>query len=396
VAKEMVYVDANGDKQALGIDLALVKEAADKGFSVKELINAKFPTNAERDGTAYEQALEQTGIFVGGNRAAGIRKVNFDDILNPANEANSPITRDGVPASRILFPIAILDTIEDKLQVNRDTTPNALSQMIAMEDSVQGTKFERAVLNFTNPEAARSAPVSQLALPNVMLSVTASDKSMAIPSWSLGMEISEQALKITTLDLVGLALGRQASVERNERANGYILKLLQGDTDLSMVALSAISNKVVTAQSLDSGITTAGTLSQKAWLTWLSTNSTKRTITHIVTNLATAMAIENRSGKPTVQNDNPNSPRMDTLFSVINPVWPANVKIFLTEDANWPANTIMGFDKNYGIHKVSSLSAQYSAVESFALKRSTAMRFDNGELLYRLFDEAFEVLTLTV
>lgn len=396
MAKEMVYLDANGDKQALGIDLALVKEAADKGFSVKELINAKFPTNAEKHGTAYEQALEQTNIFVRGDRTAGIRATNFDDILNPANEANSPITRDGVPASRILFPIAILDVIEDKLQVNRDTTPNALGQMVAISDSVQGNRFERAVLNFSKPEAARSQPVVQLALPNVMLSITASDKSMSIPSWALGMEISEQALKITTLDLVGLALGRQAKVERNERANGYILKLLQGDTDLSMVALSAIAGKVVTATSLDASIaSTAGKLTQKAWLKWLSTNSTKRTITHIVTDLATAMAIENREGKPVIVGDNPNSPRMDTLFSVINPTWPANVKIFLTEDPNWPANTIMGFDKEYAIHKVSSLSAQYSAVEQFALKRSTAMRFDNGELLYRLFDEAFEVLTLT-
>jgi hypothetical protein len=396
VAKDLVYIDAHGDKQALDLSLATVKEAADQGFSLKQFLNSRFPTDADRHGTAYEQALEQCNIFVRGNREMGIRASNFDDILNPSKEANSPITRDGVPASRILFPAVILDVIEDKLQVDRDTTPNALGQMIAIEESIQGNRWERPVLNFSKPEAARSAPVSQLSLPNVMLSITASDKSMAIPSWSLGMEISEQALRSTSLDLVGLALGRQASVERNERANGYILKLLQGDTDLGMVALSSISGKVVTAQSLDAGITTAGTLSQTAWLKWLSANSTKRRITHIVTALATAMAIENRSGKPTVQNDNPNSPRMDTLFSVINPTWPANVQIFLTEDPNWPANTIMGFDRSYGIHKVNSLSAQYSAVEQFALKRSTAMRFDNGELLYRLFDEAFEVLTLTV
>jgi hypothetical protein len=390
----MVYIDGQGKPQALDLSLALVKEASDRGFSLKQWLNAKFPTDAEKQGTAYEQALEQCNIFVRGNRAAGIRASNFDDILNPANEANSPITRDGVPASRILFPAVILDVIEDKLQVNRDVTPNALGQMIAVEESIQGNRWERPVLNFSKPEAARSAPVSQLALPNVMLTITASDKSMAIPSWALGMEISEQALKSTSLDLVGLALGRQAAVERNERAQGYILKLLQGDSDLSMVALSSISNKVKKAKDFDSSISTSGVLTQKAWLAWLSTNWAKRSITHIVTDLATALAIENRTGKPTNVTDNPNSPRMDTLFSVINPQWPSDVKIFLTDDANWPANTIMGFDKTAAIHKVNSLSAQYSAVEQFALKRSTAMRFDNGELLYRLFDEAFEVLTL--
>lgn len=394
MAKELIYVDAAGDKQAMDLSLAVVKEAADEGLSLRQKINSKYPTNPEKNGTAYEQALEQCGIFVKGNREAGIRASNFDDILNPAKEASSPITRDGVPASRILFPAVILGVIEDKLQVNRDTTPNALGQMIAVEDSIQGNRWERPVLNFSKPEAARSAPVSQLALPNVMLSVTASDKSMAIPSWALGMEISEQALRITTLDLVGLALGRQAAVERNERANGYILSLLNGDTDLGMVSLST-AGKVTAVNTLDTAVANgSGLISQKAWLKWLTKNSTKRTITHIVTDLATAMAIENRSGKPNVMTDNPTSVRMDTLFSVINPTWPANVKIFLTEDPTWPANTIMGFDKNYAIHKVNSLSAQYSAVEQFALKRSTALRFDNGELLYRLFDEAFEVLTL--
>jgi hypothetical protein len=42
---------------------------------------------------------------------------------------------------------------------------------------------------------------------------------------------------------------------------------------------------------------------------------------------------------------------------------------------------------------VASLTAQYSAIEQFVLKRSTAMRVDSGEVVYRLFDEAFEVLT---
>jgi hypothetical protein len=390
VAKELVYIDAKGDKQALDVSLSTVKEACDAGVSVRDYINAKNPTNAERDGTAFEQAMEQAGLFIGGNRALGIRKTNFDDVLNPAKEANSPITRDNVPASRILFPPAILSVVEDKLRVDRSQSTNALNKMIATEDSIQGTRWERPVLNFSKPEAARSAPVAQLSLPNVMLSITASDKGMVVPSWSLGMEISEQALAITTLDLVGLALGRQAEVERNERSNTQILALLQGDTDNGQ---SALSSALITAY--DSAIASNGVMSQKGWLNYLSHNSTKRTIDTIVTDLATAMAIENRSGKPVITTDNPQSPRIDTLFTVLNPSWPSNVRIFLTTDANWPANTVMGLDTRYAIHRVTSLSVQYSAIENFALKRSTAMRFDNGELVYRLFDEAYDVTTLT-
>lgn len=391
MSNELIIVQADGSKVAADLSLSAYQDAAEQGRSLRQHLEHIHPTNNERDGSAYEQLLDQMGIFVRSDREAGIRASTIGEILNPGKDAAGTITRDGIPASRLLFPAVILDVIEDKLQVNRSENPNALSAMIAADDSINGDRWERPVLNFARPEAARSAPVAQLALPNVMMTITASDKSMRIPNWGIGLEISEQAQRSTTIDLVGLAVARQAEVEANERANGYILSLLQGDSDLSMVALSAIAGKVKTAVSLDAAALSG--LTQKAWLKWLSADSNKRTITHIVTDLEGAMAIEGRAGKPTVQSDNPTSERMDTLFSVINPKWPTNVRIFLTDDPNWPAKTIMGLDARYAIHRITSLTAQYSAIESFALKRSTAMRVDRGEILYRLFDEAFDVLT---
>lgn len=393
MAKDLIVIDAAGNNVKVDIGVETYREAADAGLTLRQHLAHVYPTNSEKHGSAYEQLLEQTGIMVKGNKEFGLRASRMDDVLNPKG-ADSAITRDGIPASRLLYPAVILDIIENKLSVDLTTNPNALTGMLAIDESINGDRWERPVLDFTNPEAARSAPISQLALPNSMMTITASDKSMRIPNWAIGLEISEQAMKSTTLDLVGLAVARQAAVEANERANGYILSLLNGDVDLGMAALSTFSGKVVKASSFDATIVAAGVLSQKAWLGWLTTRANKRKITHIVTDLATAMAIENRTGKPTVSGDNPTSERIDTLFSVINPTWPTNVKIFLTNDPNWPANTIMGFDSRYAIHRVTSLSAQYSAIAQFVLKRSTAMRIDRGEMLYRLFDEAFEVLTL--
>lgn len=390
MTKELTIRGENGQNTAVNLSLDTYREAADQGRSLRQHLAVIHPTNASKDGTAYQQVLEQCGIMVRGNKEFGLRASTMEEVLSP-KDAAGVVTKDGIPASRLLFPAVILDIIENKLAVDLTTNPNALNSMIAVEDNVQGDRWERPVLDFSKPEAARSASVSQLALPNVMMTITASDRPMRIPSWAIGLEISEQAQRSTTLDLVGLAVARQAAVEGNERANSYILSLLNGDTDFDMVALSAIAGKVTTAVSLDAAAT-AG-LTQTAWLGWLSNRSNRRTITHVVTNLAGAMAIENRAGKPTVQNDDPNSPRMDTLFSVLNPKWPTNVKIFLTDDPNWPANTIMGLDSRYAIHRVNSLTAQYSAIEQFVLKRSTAMRVDRGEMLYRLFDEAFEVLT---
>lgn len=390
MAHDLVIVDARGDKKPVDLSVELYKTAADAGLSLPQHLANLYPTNAEKQGSPMAQLLEQCGIFVKANKEFGIRASSMDDVMNP-KQAGSAITRDGVPASRLLFPAVILDIIEDKLSVDYATNPNGLTSMVAMDESIQGDRWERPVINFSAPEAARSGPVAQLSLPNSMMTITASDKSMRIPSWAIGMEISEQALKSTTLDLVGLAVARQAAVEANERANGYILSLLQGDVDTAQTALSGFAGKVQTAVSLDATATSG--ISQKAWLTWLSQRSNKRAISHVVTDLAGAMAIEGRAGKPTNVNDNPNSPRIDTLFTVINPTWPTNVKIFLSNDPSWPAKTIMGIDARYGVHRINSLTAQYSAVEQFVLKRSTALRIDKGELVYRLFDEAFEVLT---
>lgn len=391
MADQLVVIDAKGDKKAVDLSLDTYKDASAAGRTLAQHLNTIYPTDAAKYGSAYEQLLEQSGVFVKGDKKFGLRASNMHDVLNPTKEAASAITRDGIPASRILFPAVILDVIENKLAVDLKTNVNGLASMIAVEESIAGDRWERPVIDFSAPEAARSAPVSQLTLPNVMMTITASDKGMRIPSWAIGMEISEQALKVTTLDLVGLAVARQAAVEANEKANGYILSFLNGDADLSMAALSSFSGKVQTAVSIDAAATSG--LTQKAWLGWLTQRSNKRTITHVVTDLAGAMAIEGRTGKPIITGDDPKSPRIDTLITVVNPQWPDQVKVFLTNDPNWPAKTIMGIDARYAIHKVNSLTAQYSAIENFVLKRSTALRVDRGELLYRLFDEAFEVLT---
>lgn len=391
MADSLIYIDAKGDKLPVDMSVSMYKEAADRNQSLPQYLATQYPTNAEKNGTVFEQLMEQSGVFINGNKEFGFRASTLEDVLSPKSAA--AITREGVPASRLLFPAVMLEVIENKLSVNYDVNPAALSAMIAKEDSINSDRWERPVISYAAVESARGGPVAQLSMPNAMMTITASDKSMRIPTWGIGLEISEQAQKSTTLDLVGLAVARQAQVETNERANAYILSLLNGDSDYSMAALSTFAGKVQTSASINGSALGAGILNQKTWLTWLSQRSNKRMITHVVTDLAGAMMIENRTNKPVITTDNPNSTRIDTLMSVMNPKWPANVQIFITDDANWPVNTIMGIDARYGIHRVTSLSAQYSAIEQFAMKRSTMLRFDKGEMVYRLFDEAFEVLT---
>lgn len=391
----MNYLDAQGNPQAVDLHVGVYREAADAGQSLPQYLATRYPTNAEKHGAVFNQLMAQCGIFLKPNAQIGLRASVVGDVVDPKDAATAGgITKDGIPASRLLFPAAILGVIEDKLSVDLDMDPNAFDGMVAVDDSINNDRWERPVLNFSKPEAARSGPIAQLALPNSMLSITASDKSGRVPTWGIGLEISEQAMRSTTLDLVGLAMARQAAIERNERANNYILSLLNGDTDLAMAALSSISGKVTTSASLDAASTTAANFTHKAWIKWLSKNSRKRQITHVITDLDTAMAIEARVGRPSNVDNINGVNKINTTFTVANPRWPNDVKLFITDNAAWPANTVLGFDSRFGIHRVKSLTAQYSAVEQFAMRRSTQMRIDSGEVVYRLFDEAFEVLTI--
>lgn len=382
--------DRSGKLVEVPLHVQMYREAADQKISFEQYCNQNFDTDPDKYGSAFNQLLASEGMQVKPSKEYGLNPKSMDEILNP-KAASGTVVKEAVPASRILFPAAILSAIEDKLSVDLETTPNAFEGMIAVDDTIQGDRFERPILNYSKPEAGRHQVISQLALPNTLLTITASDTVRKIPTFSLGMEISEQAMKASTLDLVGLALARQAAVERNERAMNYMTFLYNGDADMGQGDLSA---KLKRANEFDSTVTTAGTISQKAWIKWLNLNHTKRRISHIVCDLDFAMALENRTGKPIITGDNPNSVRIDAIPSVLNPSWDFNTKIFLTQDPNWPANRAMGIDSRYAIHRVKSLSAAYEAIENLVMRRATQMRFDFGEIVYRLYDDAFEVLSL--
>lgn len=387
------FYDANGAVQQLPLAVTMYREAAEAGMSLQQWVNLNYPTNSEKYGTTFQQLVASEGIFLKPNRELGIRPSTMGEILNGTKVQAGTVVKDGVPTSRILFPAVFMQAVEDKLVANLTMTANAFEEMVAVDEAINGERYEQPVLNFSKPEAARSMGIAQLAQPASMLSITTSDRAYKIPTFSLGMEISDQALKVTAVDLVALALARQAAVQRNERAQGYMLALWNGDVDNNDGSLSS-KGVVVTSNSLDAAAT-GGAMTHKAWMKWLMLNGTKRTITHIVTDFDSAWKIETRTGKPVITDDDSKTSRIDTQFAVMNPTWATNPKIFLTQDASWPASTLMGLDKNWAIRRVRNLTAEYQAIESYVMRRSQAMRFDFGEHVNRLFDEAFAGLTIS-
>lgn len=386
------FIDASGNPQQFEITLDLVREAKQNNASVRDHVNSTFDTDASRYGDVFSQLCASEGIVLVPQKQYGLKASTLNAVLNgrPVLEAGA-IVRNPTNQGRMLLMPAIGALVEDKLVADLNMNANEFDSMVAIDDTIADEWLIWPEINFSGPEAGRSQVVSQLAKPATMMSITTSEKSVRIPTFALGIEWSEQATKYTNLDLLTLAITRQVAVERNERANTNLLNLLNGDADMGQAALSTLG-KVTTALSLDAAAT-AG-ITQKAWMLWLYQNSKKRRINALVTDIAGAMAIEGRTGKPVITGDNPNSPRIDANVSVKNPTWNADLPIFIVDPSvGWPAKTVLGIDTRYGIQRVTSTNASYEAQEEFVLRRGSAMRFDFGVICRRLFNDAFDVLT---
>lgn len=384
-------IDHTGARADVDVNLQLTAEAKAAG-AVHPLahLDNKILTNPDQP-TARQQIYAQMGFTHKGLKL----QEAMDATFAPANMG--PAVDDGLITGRLVTQAFLFDAVESKLRASDYGITALFNSRAAAIDTINGTKFDRPILNFTRPESARSRNVAQLSLPASMLLLTVSDTSYKIPASAIGVEYSDEAAKQVSLDIVTLSITRQAEIEAAERIEQQLLAFLNGDTDYGIAPLSAVPGAVKNAKTdFDSSITVAGTLTQKAWVNWLFYGSRVRKVDTLITDMAGALAIENRLNRPVVTGDNASSKRIDTGMSVLNPTWPDNVEVIISQDPNWPANTIVGFQKSAGYHVVTSATLAYSAFESFALKRSNAFRMDTGSMSYRLFDDAWQVLTLTV
>ena len=390
------FIDADGMRQEASFAPELYKAAMENNMTVRQYINFKYPTAHDAKHDTFVQMCASAGLHFKQDKAMGVNSAPLRMVLDgPINHEAGAITGNVNPVqSRILFPAAILEYVESAMAVDRTSAVTAFDRTVALTTTVANSRVEQPVISYAGkdgPEDSRSQVISQLTRPTAMLSITASEVSKKIATKSLGLEVSDEATQSTTLDLVGLALRRQMEVEGYAMAMEALVAMLSGDTDNGQSALSQTK-----ANTLDATIVANGVLTQTAWVKWLYTDLATRRIDWVFTDLAGALAIENRTGKPNISTDDPNSPRIDALFNLAFPQLVKNVQMFIVPaDWGWPANTIMGIQQSSAIHKYVNSAAQYAAMERFALRKGQGLRFDFGSLYVRLFDDAFSVLSLT-
>lgn len=404
----VAYYDIKGQVQQVPADKlqGIYAEAKQAGTTVPALLNRKFSDFDPKLGTAAQQLFTSAGLILPDAKdPMQVRPGSVADILEGRTEmaAGPANTKDNASpfgsASRILFPAAVIAAVEANIAKDRVTDTVTFDQMIGARLNITNDTFEQPVINYSGqggPESAKAQRVAQLANPPMMLKITTSDRVRRLAAHGIGMEISEQALRATTLDLVVMTMTRFLDVERDDRVYRYISDLYSGNNDLVVGAVSS-----VTSTSLN-GSATAGVLTHKAWVKWLARSRKYRRITHVICDIDTYLKIEGRTGRPGTNSYDPTLARIDPQVRPMNVGFGNDVQFMIVDSATdggpVPANTIYGLDASQAVAMVTNTAAAYSATEDYVMRRSQALRLDWSEDVYRLWGDAelraFDVLVI--
>lgn len=398
VSKYKLRAASTGEHVEITVRAQDYEAASREGLTLSQYLSRQHAhlTDEERYGSVFSQCLQSSGMFLRSDRRVGLKaptlaevmsdNINLGGIVGPSGD-------DGyAPSARLLYPETILRVMEAELHEDESDFLSSWNRMVANTMTINTDKYDQPIINTSHNENTRSKGISQGTEPANMVGITVSDVTRRIPTKSIGLTITDQALAATTLDLVTLVMSAQSRGERIANVHELLNGILNGDPDMSETGITSSG----TFQDLDSSITTAGTMTHKALVKFLRKDYKKVSPNLLLTSLDTAFAIEARIGKP-VANSNFNGqgtnfglePTVDNLLAKAPP-------ILLLDDAVIGTNTVIALDTRYGIRRVINVSASYSAIEQFVMRRMTSFRVDYGETAYTLYKDAFQKRTLTV
>ena len=386
-ALQYYALDPSGKKvmKSIPASVEIYKEAADKGMTLRQYARHLAPDCDYSMGEPLDQMYTYSGLF--DHTAFGMPAMTLDQLASAklSDGFRRPDGSDNSLGARLLYPQLILETLNANAM--RDDGSDILSiweEMIAVSRNVNGTKAEQPIIDTSGPEESRSGRVAQLAMPETMISITTGDKSFRIPTHSVGLMISNEAMASTTIDLVRIVMEAQARGNRIRNAKEQLFSMVYGNIDTGMAPLP-----VTKISAFDPSITTNGVITKRAFIKWLHSME-NFSISHALTSIDTALDID--------EGLFPKQPAGDA--SKIATPWGGldlgiqvpKVVPFKPED--FGAGVIVGLDARYGVQRFVNVSASYEAVEEYVMRKATAFRVDYGEMATRLMDEAWSVVSL--
>lgn len=391
------YINSAGNVKEGELRLEDYREAEKRGMRTSAYVNAKYSDADPKYGTAFQQGMENLGIYTKGDPKRGIVASTVGDILEGTVSSQmaavaggtivTPSTQGTTPATRVFFPEVVMNLMNEKLIEDYNPEMAIWNRMISGIETINSEMFTQPQIDVTNPRSERSIPTSQNALPRTLVSITTSQYSKSITTNSIGLQISEQAQRTASIDLVTTILTQQAEGERYAKLWEDIGYIVSGNTDAGQAALSGSAIN-----------TTNDEITQAEWLAFLYDPTRKVNYDSILCTLTDFLTIQDRSGRPMVYDPNGVTGNLGTYGLNVEPNllnWSVGVpNVMLVPAGTFAANTVVAFDSRYAMRKVVNSSASYSATERMVLQRTDVFRFDFGELTYRLNDDAFKLGTI--
>lgn len=404
------YRDSSGNIKDGTMTLDDYRLASEHNMRAAAVVNARHSDADPQYGSAFEQGMKYLGIYPTGDSRYGIKATTIKSILDgtctqqlsgyqmaSGGSIVSPKAPIGgsTPASRLFFPEVVLGFIEQELMGSYGPEEAGWADMIGMTTSIQGEVWTQPIINTTAPRDQDMRPIGQNQMPANMVSITSSQTSQALGAISVGLQISDQAQKDTTLSLVGIIVREQILGQRLRMLWRDLNRVITGNRDAGESALTPVSFKT----EYDS-TAAANTITQDGYLAMLYDPDRIFSWSHMYGPLSSYRAIEKRTGRPLMFDPatatyntgnegnyglNPGNPRLIN-FTTANPnylVVPAGVV---------PENQMVLLDKRYALYRVLALDSNYSQTEQQVMQRSSYFRWDVSEFTARFRADAIKVV----
>jgi hypothetical protein len=406
---EFKYRDSSGNIKTGYMSLDDYRLAADHNMTASSVVNARHADADPNFGSAFEQGMKYLGIFPKGDRKYGILPTTIRQIVDGTctqqmsgfqlaggNSIVSPKAPIGgsTPASRIFYPEIILSTLESELTADYGMEESAWNSMFAMNSSITSEVWTQPMINTTAPQSQDMRPIGQNQLPASMVSITSSQTSKALGAISIGLQISEQASRDATVDLISIIVREQAMGQRMRQLWRDLNQVITGNADAGE---SAITPTDFTDFDANAG---AGEITHVGWTKCLWSPDRIYNWDMMFGPLDSYLAIERRSGRPLAYDPATSGVNVGNAGTYgINPGNPtlinfatAQPRYLVVPDGVVPANQFVQLDSRYALARVTNVAAAFSAIEQMVLQRSMAMRFDISEMTYRLRAESIRVI----
>lgn len=387
-AKLQYFAIVNGKQVSKTVEIGVeaYKKAAKHGRTLREQMRYEAPDFDRSMGDVIDQMMNNAALRDGARRIGPAITMGEMAHMTAADGFRRPDGSDNSLGARLLYPQLILETIQANALDDDGSDILAIwERMIAVQRNVNGTKVEQPIIDTSGPEESRSGRIAQLAEPETMISITTGQKSYKIPTNSVGLIISDEAMDATTIDLVTTVMSAQARGDKIRRVNEQVRAMVLGDPDVGIAALPVTKIGIY-----DPAITTNNTITKRAYIKWLHSIRKKVNISMVLTDIDSAITIdENLAPTHTgVDNSKIVTPWGGVNLGLTQPeIVPFDVEVF-------GAGILVGLDPRYAVQRFTNVGANYDAIEEYVMRKATAFRVDYGEMATRLNDEAWSVVSL--